>query len=60
MTPGGALIRSAEVCAQCAMASQPEQILAKPGMGVDEGFMICNNEMRRVMALRAAGIGVKR
>ena len=52
--------RSAEVCVQCAMASQPEQILAKPGMGVDEGFMICNNEMRRVMALRAAGIGVKR
>ena len=52
--------RSAEVCVQCAMASQPEQILAKPGMGVDEGFMICNNEMRRVLALRAAGIGVKR
>lgn len=51
--------RSAEVCVQCAMASQPEQILAKPGMGVDEGFMICNNEMRRVLALRAAGIGVK-
>lgn len=52
--------RSAEVCVQCAMASQPEQILAKPGMGVDEGFMICYNEMRRVLALRAAGIGVKR
>ena len=52
--------RSAEVCVPCAMASQPEQILAKPGMGVDEGFMICNNEMRRVLALRAAGIGVKR
>ena len=52
--------RSAEVCVQCAMASQPEQILAKPGMGVDEGFKICNNEMRRVLALRAAGIGVKR
>ena len=51
--------RLAEVCVQCAMASQPEQILAKPGMGVDEGFMICNNEMRRVLALRAAGIGVK-
>ena len=52
--------RSAEVCVQCAMAAQPEQILAKPGMGVDEGFMICYNEMRRVLALRAAGIGVKR
>ncbi len=52
--------RSAEVCVQCAMASMPEQILAKPGMGVDEGFMLCYNEMRRVLALRKAGIGVKR
>ncbi len=51
--------RSAEVCVQCAMASCPEQILAKPGMGVDEGYMLCYNEMRRVLALRAAGIGVK-
>ena len=51
--------RSAEVCVQCAMASRPEQILAKPGMGVDEGFMICYNEMQRVLALRKAGIGVK-
>lgn len=52
--------RSAEVCVQCAMATKPAQILAKPGMGVDEGLMICGNEMRRVLALRRAGIGVKR
>ena len=27
------------------------QCLAKPGMGVDEGYMIVNNEMNRVLAL---------
>ena len=46
--------RSAEVCVECAMATQPEQILAKPGMGVDEGYMIVYNEMSRILALRAA------
>ena len=46
--------RSAQVCTQCAMATQPAQILAKPGMGVDEGYMIVYNEMQRILALRAA------
>ncbi|MDO4488394.1 MAG: methylaspartate ammonia-lyase [Eubacteriales bacterium] len=46
--------RSAEVCVQAAMATKPEQILAKPGMGVDEGFMIVYNEMSRIIALRKA------
>lgn len=46
--------RSAEICTECAMATQPDQILAKPGMGVDEGYMIVYNEMSRVLALRAA------
>ncbi len=46
--------RSAQVCVNCAMATQPVQILAKPGMGVDEGFMIVYNEMERILALRAA------
>ena len=50
--------RSAEVCVHCAMASRADQILAKPGMGVDEGFMICFNEMNRILALRKAGVGV--
>jgi len=36
------------------MATQPTQILAKPGMGVDEGYMIVYNEMERILALRAA------
>ena len=46
--------RSAQVCVHCAMATQPTQILAKPGMGVDEGFMIVYNEMERILALRQA------
>ena len=46
--------RSCQVCVDCAMATQPDQILAKPGMGVDEGFMIVYNEMNRVIALRNA------
>ena len=43
--------RSAEITTNIAMACGALQVLAKPGMGVDEGFMIVNNEMNRVMAL---------
>ncbi len=46
--------RSAQVCVHCAMATNPDQILAKPGMGVDEGFMIVYNEMNRILAVRKA------
>lgn len=46
--------RSAQVCVHCAMATHPAQILAKPGMGVDEGYMIVYNEMNRILALRNA------
>ena len=46
--------RSAQICVHCAMATQPAQILAKPGMGFDEGFMIVYNEMQRILALLAA------
>ena len=52
--------RSAQVCVHCAMATQPVQILAKPGMGVDEGFMIVYNEMERILALRAAKKALKK
>lgn len=45
--------RSAQVCAHIAMATQPYQVLAKPGMGVDEGFMIVTNEMNRIKVLNA-------
>ena len=44
--------RSAEVCAHIAMATQPVQLLAKPGMGMDEGFMLIFNEMQRILALK--------
>ncbi len=43
--------RSAEVCCNIAIACGAKQTLAKPGMGVDEGYMIINNEMNRVLAL---------
>jgi methylaspartate ammonia-lyase len=46
--------RSAQICVHLALATGPDQILAKPGMGVDEGYMIVYNEMRRVLALREA------
>ncbi len=43
--------RSAQVCVHIGMATKPEQILAKPGMGVDEGYMIVYNEMQRILAM---------
>lgn len=45
--------RSCQVCVHIAMAVQPDQILAKPGMGVDEGYMLVNNEMQRILAVKA-------
>lgn len=50
--------RSAQVTTNIAMACGATQMLAKPGMGVDEGFMIVHNEMNRVLALAGAR-GVK-
>nr|WP_245534737.1 methylaspartate ammonia-lyase [Treponema primitia] len=47
--------RSAQVCVHLAMATRPVQILAKPGMGVDEGYMIVYNEMQRIIGLINAG-----
>jgi methylaspartate ammonia-lyase len=46
--------RSAQVTAHVAMACQASQVLAKPGMGVDEGLMVVGNEMARTAALAAA------
>ena len=42
---------SAEITTNIAMAAGADQVLAKPGMGTDEGIMIVGNEMNRVMAL---------
>ncbi|NLE75019.1 MAG: methylaspartate ammonia-lyase [Actinobacteria bacterium] len=45
--------RSAQLCVHVALATHPYQMLAKPGMGMDEGFMIVKNEMLRTQALLA-------
>jgi len=42
---------SARVCANVAVATRPLQMLAKPGMGVDEPLMIVTNEMSRVLSI---------
>lgn len=43
--------RSAEILTDISMATGALQQLAKPGMGVDEGIMLVNNEMNRVERL---------
>ena len=43
--------RSAQVSVHLAMGSNADQMLAKPGMGVDEGVSIVRNEMARTLAL---------
>lgn len=43
--------RSSEVTTNIALACGANQILAKPGMGFDEGFMIVKNEMNRVIKI---------
>lgn len=44
-------IRSAQITANIALATNPHQMLAKPGMGVDESFQLAKNEMFRNIAL---------
>ncbi|WP_404287756.1 methylaspartate ammonia-lyase [Glutamicibacter arilaitensis] len=41
--------RSARTTAHIGIATGVTQMLAKPGMGVDEGLMIVNNEMNRAL-----------
>lgn len=41
---------SAQVTTHIAVATKAVQVLAKPGMGTDEGFMIVKNEMNRLLA----------
>ena len=42
---------SSQVTTNIAIACKAVQILAKPGMGCDEAFMICKNEVNRTVAL---------
>ncbi|MBN1179003.1 MAG: methylaspartate ammonia-lyase [Anaerolineae bacterium] len=41
---------SARVAAHVALATRPDMLLARPGMGVDEGISIVHNEMARTLA----------
>lgn len=41
---------SARACVHVAVATQADMMLAKPGMGVDEGLSIVGNEQRRLLA----------
>jgi methylaspartate ammonia-lyase len=45
--------RAARACVHVAMATGADQILAKPGMGVDEGLSIVGNEMARTLRLES-------
>jgi methylaspartate ammonia-lyase len=42
---------SARITAQVALATQPQFLLSKPGIGADEGVMVLTNEMIRTLAL---------
>ena len=43
--------RAAQICVHLAMATKPDQMLAKPGLGVDEAYMVVYNEMQRIRAI---------
>lgn len=45
--------QSARVISHVALAVKPAWVLARPGMGIDEGFEIVHNEMRRTLAIMA-------
>ncbi len=46
--------KSALVCVNLAVATKPFAMAGKPGMGVDEGVMIVNNEQERLLAILKA------
>jgi methylaspartate ammonia-lyase len=48
---------SARVMAHVALATGPAWVLARPGMGIDEGLQIVSNEMARTLALIDARAG---
>jgi methylaspartate ammonia-lyase len=43
--------RAAQVRVHIALATQPNQMLASPGAGIDEAYCITMNEMLRTLAL---------
>ncbi|MBQ7567917.1 methylaspartate ammonia-lyase [bacterium] len=42
---------SARACVHVALGVRSERLLAKPGMGFDEGYMVVRNEMNRTIAM---------
>lgn len=50
---------TARICVHLAMAAQAERMLAKPGMGFDEGYTIVNNEMERIISVLKMKYGEK-
>ena len=50
--------QSARVICQVGLATRPAWILARPGMGVDEGLQIVHNEMVRTLAVINNGAGL--
>lgn len=45
---------SARICTHIGLACQPDFMLSKPGLGVDEALMIQTNEMARTLAILEA------
>jgi methylaspartate ammonia-lyase len=43
--------QSARLMAHVALATRPAWVLARPGMGIDEGLQIVANEMARTLAI---------
>ena len=43
--------QSARIITHVALATRPAWVLARPGMGIDEGFQITYNEMARTLAI---------
>ncbi|NCB38317.1 MAG: methylaspartate ammonia-lyase [Erysipelotrichia bacterium] len=50
---------TARMCVHLAVAARAERMLAKPGMGFDEGFTIVNNELERIIAILRLKSGAK-
>jgi methylaspartate ammonia-lyase len=49
--------QSARVISHVALATRPAWVLARPGMGIDEGLQIVYNEMARTLAIIQARNG---
>ena len=45
---------SAKCCVHIALATCPDRLLVKPGMGFDEGMVVVSNEMQRAIAMSQA------